>query len=149
MSRVGFALALAALTGCASGATGPQLSPSATSVAPASIAVSASYTGDFPLTVTHSRGENGIHCLKLTDNGSDGFTHSGPAVLTIDNFQYQGVFQVIGPIILVSIGSPQGDASAYTATHGNGTLGTGGFSVFLGGQQVDSGVIVFGIKNMC
>ena len=63
-------------------------------------ALANSFTGRWPVTVTKSKGNNGTHCFALTDNGSDGFPHSGPALL--DN-NLTGQFQVIGKIIMLSV----------------------------------------------
>ena len=42
----------------------------------------ASYTGNYPVTVTRSNHSDGTYCLKLIDDGGTGRRHSGSAVLT-------------------------------------------------------------------
>ena len=41
-------------------------------VVSASAAMATSYTGNWPFTVTDSKGFNGSHCLTVTDDGSFG-----------------------------------------------------------------------------
>ena len=48
------------------------LAAALSTVVSASAAMATSYSGNWPLTVTDSRGFNGNHCLALTDNGGFG-----------------------------------------------------------------------------
>jgi hypothetical protein len=53
---------------------------------PVSAAMAQSYSGRWPLTVSHSQRSNGTYCLTLTDDGSYGWPHSGPASLVGGGF---------------------------------------------------------------
>jgi hypothetical protein len=148
--RIGLAFGLAALTACGGSASGAQLKPSS-SAARASVGdapMATSFSGNWPLTVTHSLHFNGTHCLTLTDDGSYGWPHSGPARLGSNS----GLFEVIGRLILVSIddgGFYQNAGSVYAAAVRNGHIGAGGFEEIYGGETADSGKVVFGMKGAC
>jgi hypothetical protein len=51
-------------------------------------ATSQSYSGNWPVTVTRSRGANGMGCVTLTDNGQGGWPHSGQASLFFGGVKY-------------------------------------------------------------
>ena len=122
-----------------------------------SAASAQSFTGSFPATVTQSKGANGTYCLTLTDNGSVGFPHSGQASATganLGNSPLSGTFQVINGLIVVTIesassGTGQNAGLVFTAHAANGTIGKGVYEVVFDGQELDSGVLVFGVKNGC
>jgi hypothetical protein len=113
-------------------------------------AVGRSYSGNWPLTVTRSRGANGTYCLTLTDNGSLGWRHSGPASLPGFN---GGTFQLIDHNLVATIQSPggtgQNEGLVFVASAGNGNIGTGVYEGVYGGEEIDSGVLVFGMKGGC
>ena len=67
-------------------------------------AMARSYGGNWPLTVTHSRGANGTYCLTLTDNGSLSWRHSGPA--SIAGVGDGGTFQLIDNTLVASKRAP-------------------------------------------
>ena len=110
-----------------------------------------SFSGNWPLTVTHSGGANGTYCLTLTDNGSIGWPHSGQASLA--HVGDGGTFQVINHDLVVTIQSPgasgQNEGLVFVAHAGNGTIGSGIYEGVYGGEEVDSGVLVFGMKGGC
>jgi hypothetical protein len=115
-----------------------------------SAAVAQSYSGDWPMTVSHSKYDNGKHCLALTDNGVGG-GHSGEAVLVPQGTTYVGQFTVINGVITVIIPKPvDGELEflVYTASASNGQFGSGAYSLAYGGY-FDSGALVFGTKNGC
>jgi hypothetical protein len=110
-----------------------------------------SYSGNWPLTVTHSRGANGTYCLTLTDNGSLGWRHSGPASLAgVGN---GGTFQLIDNTLVATIQSPgasgQNEGLVFVASAGNGNITQGIYEGVYGGEEIDSGVLVFGMKGGC
>ena len=122
-----------------------------------------SFTGSFPVLETQVKaglggtikGANQNFCLVLTDDGSFGRPHSGPA--TLEGFDggslTGGGFYVIGNNIFVNfvVGSTTGEASglvifapanASKETIGSGILG-------LTGGVPSSGLATFGVKNGC
>ena len=119
----------------------------------ASAAMASSFSGNYPVTVTHSQHSNFRHCLTLTDNGTLGWPHSGPAVLD-GRRDLGGSFQIIGPLIEVVTNqgggqSGQNAAAVYSATVGYGKFDTGTFEQIYGGASADSGVVTFGMKGGC
>lgn len=113
----------------------------------------ASYSGNWPVTVTHSR-SNGTGCLTLTDNGSLGFRHSGPASLTFNGTQYTfGTFQLINRDLVATIqsqgGSGQNEGLVFAASASNGNIGQGFYEGVYAGEAIASGVLVFGPKGGC
>ena|ERR1700720_3821429 len=115
----------------------------------ASAAMATSYTGNWPFTVTDSKGFNGNHCLALTDDGSFGWPHSGFGMLDGTNFTS---FQVIGNNIEVAVqdeGSQEVEGTVVTARAGSGNIGNGVFAIILSGESVDSGKVAFGAKGSC
>lgn len=117
-------------------------------------ATTQSYTGRWPVTVTQSRGANGTGCLTLTDNGSLGWRHSGQASLTFGGINFTfGTFQLIDGTLVTTIesqgGSGQNEGLVYAASAGRGNVGKGFYEGVYGGEEIDSGVLVFGAKGGC
>ncbi len=93
------------------GAAGAAMVVSAGAVSMAMVvlgnaAMSQNYTGNWPVTVTHSQRSNGTICLTLTDNGSLGWPHSGPASLPSGNQKLFGTFQLIDGLLVATIQEP-------------------------------------------
>lgn len=111
------------------------------------------YSGNWPITVSHSQYADGTYCLTVTDNGSGGWPHSGGATLQIDGSTLYGSFQLIGPDFTVTISAPSGTGEnaglVYAATAANGKIGKGVYDEVYGGSECDSGVTVFGTKGGC
>lgn len=115
----------------------------------AAAAGNGSYTGRWPLTVTHSTFTNGNYCLTVTDDGSEGWPHSGEA--TIPEYQY-GVFQVIHGKFMVDIVVPlqgQNGVLVFTSAGHNGSFGNGAAVLIEGGEPLDSGVMTVGKRGGC
>jgi hypothetical protein len=128
-----------------------------------SAAKAQSFTGNYPVLETQVKaglggtikGANQNFCLVLTDNGSFGRTHSGPA--TLEGFDggplTGGGFYVIGNNIFVNfvVGSTTGEAVGLVifapAKASTGTIGTG--ILGLTGGVPSSGLATFGVKNGC
>ena len=119
-----------------------------------------SFTGNYPVSETEVlagfgstiRGGNQRFCLMLTDNGSEGRPHSGPAALaSFNSGLLTGTFQVIGKTILVTfeVGSETGEVEGLVlaAPASNGTIGTGVMG--LAGGVPSSGLATVGAKNGC
>ena len=117
----------------------------------ASAAMAQSYTGNWPATITKSQRDNGKNCVTLTDDGSYGWPHSGPAVLNDNQDPYGAYFTVIEGLITVTFISPSGEGDCcdffvFTAPASKGQLGKGVFNYFGPG---DTGIVKFGKKNAC
>jgi hypothetical protein len=113
----------------------------------AATASSASYTGNWPLTVSNSNGFNGTYCLEVTDNGGNGL-----AYLEADNQKLFGTFQVVGNEIVVtdeSQGLTDNAGLVFVAQARNGKLGKGAFDDVIGGESYDTGTVAFGKKGGC
>jgi hypothetical protein len=113
-----------------------------------------SYTGNWPVTVTHSRGANGTGCLTLMDNGSLGWPHSGQASLVFNGVKFTfGTFQLIDGDLVTTIqsqgASGQNEGLVFAASAANGNIGKGFYDGVYGGEEIDSGVLVFGMKGGC
>lgn len=111
------------------------------------------YTGSWPVTVTHSQHSNGTYCLTLTDNGSDGWPHSGSASLIIGSQTFPGgSFQVINHTLVATItaqGYSQNAGLLFIAPAARGNIGRGVFEDVYGGGDFDSGALTFGMKGGC
>ncbi len=124
-----------------------------------SAATAQSYSGNFLLIATHSRFRRGgpfTFCLGLTDNGTVGYPHSGPASVSGAYFGggtlTGGTFQLIDHLLVATIpvptGNGQGDAVVFTAPASNGNIGNGVFEQ-VETSEVDSGVLGAGKKGGC
>jgi len=112
------------------------------------------FTGNWPVTVSQSRGANGTYCLTLTDNSSLGWRHSGPASLTgVGSGPLQGSFQLIDHTLVATIQSPgatgQNEGLVFAGSAGNGGIGKGFYTGVYGGEEIDSGVLLFRTKGGC
>ena len=113
------------------------------------------YSGNFPLTVTHSAHSNFKYCLTLTDDGSEGFPHSGQASLFLESFDesFLGEFQLIDHTLVATIEEPGNQGSnagaVFVAPARSGIIGNGAYDQVLGGAVFDAGVLVVGKKGGC
>lgn len=117
----------------------------------ASGAMAQSYTGEWPAHVTQSQRSNGTYCITLTDNGSDGAAHSGPATLLSNDGSASGSFTVVNGIMTISFSYPSGEGDCcsyqvFTAKASNGAIGAGVYNYF---GISDLGLLAFGKKNGC
>lgn len=116
----------------------------------AGAATARNYTGNWPITVTDSKGFNGSHCLAVTDDGGFGWRHSGSGTLDGTNFT---TFQVIGnsfeAVAQDEGGNGEVEGTVITASAKSGAIGRGVFAIILTGESVDSGKVVFGAKGGC
>jgi hypothetical protein len=115
-----------------------------------------SYTGNWPLTVSHSKNANGTYCLTLTDGGYLGWRHSGGASLvTFYGSKLTGTFQLIDHTLVATITQPgEGSQNAglvfAAPDSGHGTIGRQGvYEQVYGGGEFDSGVLIVGMKGGC
>ena len=110
-----------------------------------------SYSGNWPITISHSQSANGTYCVTLTDDGEFGWPHSGPA--SVNGFgDIYGEFQLINGMLVVTIqvvGSGEELASVlFTARASGGHIGKGVYETAQG-AVTDSGALVFGAKGGC
>jgi len=119
-----------------------------------SAAMAGGYSGNWPLTVSHSQNVNGAYCLTLTDDGSRGWPHSGEASLTgPDGAQPYGTFQLIEGSLVTTIevqgGEGQNAGLVFAAHASTDTIGKGTFVEVYGGEELNSGSVAFGAKGGC
>jgi hypothetical protein len=104
-----------------------------------------SYSGSWPVTVTHSQHSNGTYCLTLTENGS--------ASLDIGSQRFpNGSFLVINRSLVATIqaqGYGQNAGLVFIGSASRGNIGPGVFEDVYGGSDFDSGALAFGIKGGC
>ncbi len=120
-----------------------------------SAAMGQSYSGNWPVTLTQAPHGNGTYCLTLTDNGAFGWPHSGEASLSggkLDGTLY-GTFQLIDGLLVVTIEAPgatgQNAGLVFIGHASSGHIGKGVYDEVYGGEEFDSGVLAFGVKNGC
>ena len=116
-------------------------------------AMAQSYSGDWPTTVSNSHYANGTYCVTLTDDGSLGWPHSGGAVLLLQSNRLFGTFQVINGLLMATFeqqgGTGQNAGLVFIARASGGRVKKGTYEEVYGGEELDSGVLVFGAKNGC
>lgn len=119
-------------------------------------AVAQSLSGNFPLILTHSQiGGNATYCLTLTDNGTLGRPHSGPASLAgVDpGGAIPGTFQLIGQLLTVTIqqssDTGQNTGLVFVVATSKGHIGTGVFDEVSGGEELNSALLQVGTKGDC
>jgi hypothetical protein len=111
-------------------------------------ATAQSYTGNWPITISHSHFANGTYCLMLTESGP----YSGTA--SVNGFgEVIGTFQIINGLLVVTIdvdGSGAEPASVlFIGNASGGNLSKKGFYEQAQGEVSDSGALQFGTKNGC
>ena len=108
-----------------------------------------SYSGTWPVTVTHSQFGNGTDCLTLTQ----GSGKAGSASLVAGGTKYpDGSFLVSKDILVVTITEPlsgQNGTLLFIAHANNGRIGEGIFENDRGGSDFDRGTLAFGMKGGC
>lgn len=116
-------------------------------------AMAQGYSGSWPVTVAHSQHSDGTFCLTLTDNGQEGWKHSGSASLVIGSQKFAyGTFQVINRTLIATIeaqGYGQNAGLVCIGSAERGTIGPGIFEDVYGGSDFDSGALSFGMRNGC
>ncbi len=119
-------------------------------VVSASAAIAAGYTGRWPVTISHSHHSDGSYCLALTDNGSNGWRHSGSA--SLGGSLSFGTFQVINRTLVATIqaqGYGENAGLVFIGSANRGNIGNGVFEDVYGGEDFDSGALTFGTKGGC
>jgi len=124
-----------------------------------STAMAQSYSGNWPMTEhnVYPSGPpfsgNESYCLTLTDNGSAGFSHSGPATLNGSGFSnLSGIFQVVNNLLVATFYVPDDNGSlnglVFVAPATKGDIAKG-FGELVSGAVTVTGTLVFGAKNGC
>ena len=118
-------------------------------------AAAQSYTGNRQMTeiVTGQFKAKYTYCLALTDNGSEGFAHSGPATLNGSGFtNLPGIFQVVNGLLVATfyVQSGQGSLSGlvFVGPASNGNVFKG-FAESVSGAATITGTLVFGTVGGC
>jgi hypothetical protein len=139
------AVAAMAIVACAGAAMAHGSNENATGML---VPESQSYTGAWPVTITHSQRSNGTGCLTLNGNAN-----GGSASLVFGSQKYQdGSFLVINDILVATIQEPlygQNGALMFVASAHRGHIGQGIFENVEGGSNFDAGALAFGMKNGC
>jgi hypothetical protein len=119
-------------------------------------AMAQSYSGSYELTWNISAGFSGTHtyCLTLTDNGTGGFPHSGPATVTGDYIvtSAEGSFAVINNELEVTFDVPSGfevGSVVFVGPATKGTIGNGFGEYNAAGAFIDLGPLTFGKAGGC
>ncbi|HMF27374.1 MAG TPA: hypothetical protein VKE42_01295, partial [Candidatus Cybelea sp.] len=97
-----------------------------------------------------SHHSNGTSCLTLTDDGSNGWKHSGSA--SLGGSLSFGTFQVINHTLVATIeasGYGQNAGLVFIGSANHGNIGKGVFEDVYGGEDFDSGALTFGMKGGC
>lgn len=109
---------------------------------------SRNYSGNWPVTISHSQFSNGTDCLTL-----NGGTNGGSASLVANGQRYpDGSFLVVHGILVANIVEPlygQNGVYTFTAHAVRGQIGQGLFEDLRGGSNFDAGDLAFGTKNGC
>jgi hypothetical protein len=106
-----------------------------------------SYSGAWPVTISHSQFSNGTGCLTLTGSTSG----SASLVFGAQKYPY-GSFLVIDGILVATMQEPlygQNGALMFIAHADRGHIGHGIFENVEGGSNFDTGDLAFGTKNGC
>jgi hypothetical protein len=120
---------------------------------PATAAMAESYSGSWPVTVTHAQHGDWTGCLTLADNGGYGWRHSGTASLVIGSSRYpSGSFQVVNHILVATItaqGYSQNAGLVLIGPAGRDSIANGVYDEVYGGSDFNSGALAFGKKGGC
>lgn len=143
--RITVAALLAAAIAASTSPVMAHINGSSMMVAPATH----NYTGNWPVTITHSEFSNGTDCLTLTQGDGNG----GSASLMANGQKYPyGSFLVSRGIVVVTITEPlygQNGALLFIAHTNRGIVGQGIFEDDRGGSDFDTGDLTFGMKGGC
>jgi len=108
-----------------------------------------SYSGSWPVTITHSQHSNGTDCLTLIGSGID----AGSASLVTGSQRLgNGSFLVISHTLVATIpvqGYGQNAGLVFIGSADGGKIGPGVFEDVYGGSNFDSGALTFGMKGGC
>jgi hypothetical protein len=119
-------------------------------VVPDRFAMAQNYSGNWPVTVTHSQRSNGTGCLTLTENGTNG----GSASLVFGSQKFTfGTFQIFNHTLVATIqaqgGNGQNAGLVFIGSASRGNIGPGVFDEVYGGEAFEEGALAFGVKGGC
>jgi hypothetical protein len=116
-------------------------------------AVAQSYTGNFPMTDHNKTFGKHTYCLELTDDGSVGFAHSGPATLVEQTGSLPGYFQVVNNLLMAEFDSEGGTvltALVFVVPASNGNIASKGVDNLIPGEGgVLTSTLAVGKKGGC
>jgi hypothetical protein len=108
-----------------------------------------SYSGTWPVTVSHSEHGDGTSCLTLTETSKNG--GSASLVSGTEKFPY-GTFQIFNHTIVATIqaqGYGQNAGLVFIGSAARGNIGPGVFDEVYGGEAFVEGALAFGMKGGC
>jgi hypothetical protein len=108
-----------------------------------------SYSGTWPVTVSHSQHGNGTSCLTLTETSRNG--GSASLVSGSQKFPY-GTFQIFNHTLVATIqaqGYGQNAGLVFIGSASGGNIGPGVFDEVYGGEAFVEGALGFGMKGGC
>ena len=110
-------------------------------------AVSQSYNGNWPVTITRAQFYNGSYCLELSGSTSGGATLTGPLGTLSGNFEVLG--RNLIAIVPLQNGGGFNYGEIFILPAANGILAKGRYVEDGDGELNNSGVAKVGTKNGC
>ena len=110
---------------------------------------SSSYSGNYPITISHAKVGNGTYCLTLQQTGKN--SGSASVVMGSQTFSF-GTFQIFNHTIVTTIsaqGYGQNAGLVFIGSAHRGTIGPGVFDEVYGGEAFVEGALSFGMKGGC
>lgn len=108
-----------------------------------------SYTGTYPVTISHAQVGNGTYCLTLDQTAKN----AGSASLVEGTMKFPyGTFQIFNHTLVATIQSPgygQNAGMVFIGSAHRGNIGPGVFDEVYGGEAFDEGALTFGLKGGC
>jgi hypothetical protein len=108
-----------------------------------------SYTGTWPVTVSHSEHGDGTSCLTLTETSKNG--GSASLVSGTEKFPY-GTFQIFNHTLVATIqaqGYGQNAGLVFIGSGRGSNIGPGVFDEVYGGEAFVEGALAFGMRGGC
>lgn len=107
------------------------------------------YTGNYPVTISHAKVGNGTYCLTLDQTAKNG--GSASFVEGSQKFPY-GTFQIFNHTIVATIqaqGYGQNAGLVFIGSAHRGNIGPGVFDEVYGGEAFVEGALAWGMKGGC
>ena len=108
-----------------------------------------SYTGTYPVTISHAQVGNGTYCLTLDQTAKS--AGSASLVEGSQKFPY-GTFQIFNHTLVATIQAPgygQNAGMVFIGSAHRGNIGPGVFDEVYGGEAFVEGALAFGLKGGC
>ncbi len=107
------------------------------------------YTGSYPVTISHAKVGDGTYCLTLDQTAKNG--GSASLVEGTQKFPY-GTFQIFNHTLVATIqaqGYGQNAGLVFIGSTRRGNIGPGVFDEVYGGEAFVEGALTFGMKGGC